>query len=217
MDALVDFGKVLLRDNLCSQRYNSISGHYFFYIFIYLTEFLIFIKAFEVVENHNRRVLLIPSVGLFSLSLVVMISQLVYTYTGGYHTPRQIMYGSWIALAVSLCNIQLAIHYAKLPRVSYIALDANDNDLDLAQSPITRVTGVPDLCSFKIKDQCQYWRVMSRLLIVIELIIVLIHMAENSGSEIVNLLVLAIPLWLVFYLVIRRSSADRISNPRSWL
>lgn len=84
--------KDYLGDITCQGRPNSLSGHTFYNVFffsVYLTNFLSLGKTKSIF--HKVYLLFLETVLLANISL---------TYLGGYHTPRQMMYGAIMGILV---------------------------------------------------------------------------------------------------------------------
>lgn len=84
--------KYFLEDRNCSKHPNSVSGHFNIVVFSFLT--LVHLK-FHNQLNPKLKLLYFLS---FIVSLISSIIMLIYTYFHGYHSIRQIIYGTSTAI-----------------------------------------------------------------------------------------------------------------------
>jgi len=81
--------KNALMDSRCNVHPNSVSGHAFF-------NYYFFMSWFVTMKDFRRKSLIHRS--LFIIVELLLSSSFMLTYFGGYHTPRQILYGTLVAI-----------------------------------------------------------------------------------------------------------------------
>lgn len=108
------FLKFILSDYNCSRIPNSVSGHTFFNVF----HFLAWLSL--VMNSHRTRTIFEKFMFLITQSL--NIGNVYGTFIGGYHTPRQMLYGGLCAIIVFLF---MRLFYRKLNSFKFIFLFIN--------------------------------------------------------------------------------------------
>jgi hypothetical protein len=121
--------KFVLNDRTCSEFANSVSGHYNLYIFAGISLFFLAVKsrrnAWQLEHYVNRKLLRHMSMFKLTLSaycviacaltfafLAVLSSWRTWTY--GYHSLRQIAYGSLFAIVnLSVWSFVIGSHYSQ--------------------------------------------------------------------------------------------------------
>lgn len=106
---VVVFLKDLLDDSLCNTKPNSVSGHTCYFIFYILNLYYMgmYRTPPEDVEKPSWRRHMFNI--CFIIVLVLAIVNLSNTYTGGYHTPRQMIYGGLTGLLSHILSITTMI------------------------------------------------------------------------------------------------------------
>jgi len=111
----VIFLKKYLNDFTCNIHENSVSGHYHFFVFSILTiPFVFFFMKHHVhsIREHERglKIREISFYVLYALLFVISIFCLLETYQHGYHSLRQILYGTFLAVISHFLFINVVLH-----------------------------------------------------------------------------------------------------------
>jgi hypothetical protein len=122
--AICILGKEILDDKNCSHTRNSISGHYTFHIYYFLSLPYVYlsVKAYQAIEivptkskgwfHSNRETILILTFAVFAISTsTTLMRTLIY----GYHSIRQIFYGALLALVSHYFSIICRPYFSKYP------------------------------------------------------------------------------------------------------
>ena len=104
-------GKVILGDDTCSDRPNSVSSHTFFSIFFLLIWNHNFLMKHKKQSSNHFLLLLLTDVSLIATTL--------HTYFGGFHTLRQMYYGFLVAAAYYLIYIIISKILSKRNRLVF--------------------------------------------------------------------------------------------------
>lgn len=87
---IVTYLKYRINDYTCSEIPNSVSGHTYFNVFFSLQWLVLIYNNFAVKSVFHQ----------FYFIFVEFwhVANIIYTYLGGFHTPRQIFYGALLAI-----------------------------------------------------------------------------------------------------------------------
>lgn len=106
--------KSIISDTLCNDKPNSVSGHAFFGVYFFIVWIMDY-AGHSKIQPKIKRILLI----LVNSSLVLTTS---FTYYGGYHTLRQMLYGAALALAFACLYFVLAKLLTRVKLASVVAV-----------------------------------------------------------------------------------------------
>lgn len=111
----VVFLKRYLNDVTCNIHENSVSGHYHFFVFSILTIPFVFFfmkhQVYSIRENEQGlRIREISFYVLYALLFIISMFSMLETYQNGYHSLRQILYGTILAVVSHFLFINVVLH-----------------------------------------------------------------------------------------------------------
>jgi hypothetical protein len=96
--------KAVINDTRCSQIPNSVSGHTFYNTFYFTMWMAQYLMSGKYKSTFHR-------LFFFSAEALHLINQ-AFSYLGGWHTPRQIIYGALVTVGASLLFLAFRhVHY----------------------------------------------------------------------------------------------------------
>ncbi|OHT07687.1 hypothetical protein TRFO_24025 [Tritrichomonas foetus] len=112
---LAYFLKDYLNDTTCQGRPNSVSGHTFYHVFYFTDRLVTFYSS-------GKRKSLFHSFYFF-INQILHFVNLSITYLGGYHTPRQMLYGAIVGVHVTILYFLLKQRASKKANLIFYALN----------------------------------------------------------------------------------------------